>query len=156
MDQQGPNSNPQLSVVTTVWGMTGGAQTGPQSSYSGNGSTGPPHLGGMGGGPTSAPGGIPPANYNSMKAQQQQHQQSYWNQNQGMGSSYAHSQQRTESSGQGSSGDPNYNPNSNPLGVTAMVTAIATATATATASVVAFQERQDGNHYQHQQHQVSP
>jgi hypothetical protein len=69
--------------------MSGSTQSGPQqSAYSSGG----------GGGPNSASGGgMTPANYNSMKAQQQQ---SYWNslnqnqQNQGMASAYAHSQQR--------------------------------------------------------------
>lgn len=58
-------SNPQLSVVTTVWGgMGSGAQTGPHSSYpgSGAGSMGPQSVGQggaggvVGGGPGCPPG----------------------------------------------------------------------------------------------------
>lgn len=52
---------------------------------------------------------------------------------------------RNEQSGASSRQDSSNYPNQSPLGVTAMVTAIATATATATASVVALQERQEGN-----------
>lgn len=42
-------SNPQLSVVTTVWGMSSSVQSGPTYGGGGGGGGGNPGMGGMGG-----------------------------------------------------------------------------------------------------------
>lgn len=75
-----PNmTNPQLSVVTTVWGMSSSVQSGPHLSYPGGqssqqgghqGQMGPGQGGmgqGMSNGPGGGGGGVPPG-YSSMNS----------------------------------------------------------------------------------------
>ncbi|XP_035703337.1 zinc finger MIZ domain-containing protein 2 isoform X3 [Folsomia candida] len=149
-------SNPQLSVVTTVWGMSSSVQSGPTYGGGGGGGGGNPGMGGMGGQGGGYMKSGPYGNNPNMQA--------------GGGGGVGvggggYPQRFGPNGGGGTIGDhhPHSNPHqhphhphhgnyaTNPLSQAAMVAATATATATVTAVALQQDRQQEMSQYGHPQ-----
>ncbi|KFM81474.1 Zinc finger MIZ domain-containing protein 1, partial [Stegodyphus mimosarum] len=149
---QGPQQQ-QLSVVTTVWGVTTSTQSGPMAhgSYGGTNTTmaQTPYSGGSH--QNSYPGTMTPKSYPPVMSSRQN----------GPGyNGYAPNPPQMSAGMPGAMPNTGHNTGNDfqtshsALSAAALVAAAATATATATASVVALQERQQGSNVNNQYGQV--